>query len=163
MSYSVSRGTIIAGNNIKLISKIILKYSRNLVEFSCGTPICVDGYILKDKQYNFKLFLPKKIFHNISTKTFHGVHCDERIRIKICDIIDTNAKLYAYFHISDKISTHCNMYSIDVSVCSDVTICNPVIFICGPIIKKQNVLKCISIKNNNACVIQLFITESNGS
>jgi hypothetical protein len=154
----MNRGVIV-GNHISVISKIVLKYEKNKVMFSCATPLCIEGSILEGKSYKVKLLVPKELFPESGIRTFHDSRCDEYIRIRICDITDPNNKMYLYFHIKDKTKLHCNMYCLETVVCSKVTICNPVLFICGILLRKNCLSDYLNIDNNNAACIKLFIEE----
>lgn len=155
----MNRG-IIVGNHISLISKIVLECEKNKVFFSCCTPLFIEGSILEGKCYKFKLLVPKELFPEAGIRTFHGSHCNECIRLRIYDVLNNNNSLSIYLHINERVSTHCQMYCLEATIVSNVTICNPVLFICGTLIRKHKAFKCLNINNNNAVGIQLFINET---
>lgn len=158
----MNRGVII-GNSITLISKIVLKYTKKCVKFSCHTPIFMEGSIMQNNTYTFNLLVPKILFNESSIESFHGTKCKGNIRIKICDVLDPSKKLYILLPINKRENKHCGMISLTATVCSDVVICNPIMFICGNIIHNDVPIGCgdFNFENNNVCGIQLFITNYN--
>lgn len=154
----MSGGSIVSGNIIKITSKIVLKYTNNVIKFCCKTPIFANGYILQGKKYKCNILLPKKIFNDLQVETFYGVGNDERICIKICDMLETDSKLHVSAEINEKKDNHCGMYSIDLIIRPNITICNPVIFLCGTLIRKKKMFQFINIDDNNVHGIKMFIS-----
>ena len=150
---------IIISNNIKLISKIVLTYTNHRIRFSCCTPLFINGSILEGKYYKFRLFVPKKIINDLSINTFCEPYHKDYVYLKFCDMLDETNKIRAKFYIGDKVETHCNMYVLETTIFANTTICYPVLFICGTLIKDCNALKCVDISQNNACGIYFLIDE----
>lgn len=153
----MSSGSIVPGNIIKLTSNIILKYTKSVIKFSCKSPIFATGYILQDTKYKCNILLPKKIFNDLQVDTFYGVENDERICIKICDMLDTDSKIHLSVCVNEKKDNHCGMYSFDIIICSKITICNPVFFLRGTLIRKKKMFQFINVDDNNAHGIKMFI------
>jgi hypothetical protein len=154
----MNRGVIV-GNQINLISKIVLKYAKHKVLFSCCTPLCVEGSIHEGKCYKFKLLIPRELFPETGIKTFHGARCDEYIRMRVFDLTNKDNRIYLYFRIDERRKTHLNMYCLETVICSEVAICNPVLFFCGTLLRKHGLHRCVDIEKNNASSIKLFIEE----
>ena len=154
----MSSGSIVPGNIIRLTSKIILKYTKNVIKFSCKAPIFATGYILQGKKYKCNILLPKKIFNDLQVDTFYGVDDSEKICIKICDMLDTDSKIHISIGVGERKDNHCGMYSFDLVICPEITICNPVIFLCGKLIRKEKMFQFINVDDNNAHGIKMFIS-----
>lgn len=155
----MNRGYIVSSNIIKVTSKIILQYTKNEVKFACKSPIFATGTILKDKKYKFNILIPKKLFNDLHVDTFYGVNDNERICIKVCDVLDPELKICISICINEKKDNQCGMYSLDILICSNITICNPIIFLCGTIIRKKKMCHFINIDDNNIHAIKMFITH----
>lgn len=148
---------VIVSDNISVLSKIFLKIKKDKIVFSSKSPLCIKGFLEKDKKYKFKLLIPVCIS---DIKTFNCTHCDECIKIQLCDIADENSNLCVYFHIKDRVQNHCKMYCLETVVTSDVCLCDPVMFIRGTVVRGCCCLDKYMDKDSckNICV-KLFIEK----
>lgn len=153
----MNRGVIV-DNHISVVSKIPLKYKKNKVVFSCCTPLCTEGIIVKGKSYKVKLLIPVELFPEAEVRTFYGVGSDEHIRAKIIDVKNEENIIPICFRIGDKVKTHYKMYCLETVFSADEYICDPVFFMCGTLIRKHQICHCLT-SDNNAIGIKLFIEE----
>lgn len=153
------RGYIIGHTNIKTTSSIILTRTRNVFRFSCKTPIFLSGCFKNSNNYRCDLVIPKILFNQSSCKVFEGVRRCEKNCIIIHDILDKNIKIHASARIDSAIDNDMSMYVITFDIHPTIDIPNPVIFICGILIRIKYINSIVKCEDICISGIKLFINE----
>lgn len=151
----MNNNAYIVKNTIQIESRIPLRYDNDILRFDDDVPIFLNGYFEKDSEYVFRLVFPKKILYDSCDNVFDNFCKSYSIKIKIIDILDRCKQLGFIISINRLEEFHNGFVSLSCVFIPCNTICNPVLFLKGKLLKK----KCLNIDNIKLESIKVFFIK----